>query len=164
MKTMDAEQRQLLFERIGAGAFVVLFAIGAWFLNQYEQARSRDIQRMSRVLEAQSALGAFASRYAVFPAASEGSMPLGLPGSDCISKTGIGDRSAEECRQGMLGLVNPAPGSGDAATLIYATFGADRQSLCSSSNGCLWYTIQFVLETSAIAPIGTHTATPKGIQ
>lgn len=161
---MDPEQRQILFERIGAGLLVVSLAVGAWFLNRYEQARSRDMQRMSRILEAQSVLGAFASHYAVFPPAREGSMEFGVAGADCISKAGVVDRSQDECREGFLGYVNSVPGDGDAGLMTYATFGADRQSICASPNGCLWYTIQFVLETSALAPKGVHVVTPEGLQ
>lgn len=160
--SMDSEQRQLLAERIGAGLLVVAVGFGAWFLNQYEQARSRDIQMMSRVLEAQSSLGAFASRYAVFPPAADGSLAIGVSGADCISKAGITDRTLDECREGFIGVIPTVP---DAANpMIYATFGADRQSICSSPNGCMWYAIQFTLETNALAVAGSHDATPEGLQ
>jgi len=164
MTSMDAEQRQLLFERIGAGLLVVALAIGAWFLNQYEQARSRDIQRMSRVLETQSMLGAYASRYAVFPPAAEGSMLLGTAGADCMSKAGIIDRSADGCKEGFIGYMSPHANDGENALMAYATFGADRKSICASQNGCQWYTIQFDFETNAVAPKGLRTVTPEGIQ
>ncbi|MBI4250471.1 hypothetical protein HY622_02680 [Candidatus Uhrbacteria bacterium] len=159
---MDSEQRQILLERIGAGLLVVAFAVGAWFLNQYEQARSRDIQRMSRVLETQSMFGAYASRYAIFPPAVEGSMLLGVTGADCMSKAGITDRSADGCKEGFIGYLSPLGSDGENAFMAYATFGADRKSICASQNGCQWYTIQFEFETNAVASKGVHIVTPEG--
>ncbi len=152
---IDRVKRRLILERSGAFFVIILCAVGGWFLVRYENARSRDVQALTRILEIQSTLASYAANHGVYPSMGQESRILGDNTAECLSSEGFVSATSDSCPKKIYGELKVAR---------YTSLASDGATPCTDQNGCPFYKIDFSLETNSIAPKGIHSVSPTGLQ
>src|SRR3989338_1193153 len=130
---IDRVQRRLILERIGASIVIIFFSIAAWFLVRYENARSRDVQALSRIIEMQSSILSYAANHGIYPSMGEQSRNLGDPKTVCLSSEGFVSKNSDSCDK-----------SDQSQVVQYTSLASDLITPCTDQNGCPSYKIEFI--------------------
>lgn len=162
---MLAEKKKRLQEYVIAGGGVLFISLLLVFLVQYEQARSRDGQRLGMISGLQSALQLYNLDRSTYPGTPTTPLALGSGISNCLGTKGFNSYGTTPCTtEPYLSYIERAPQINAQDDYLYTPLDASG-SACSNQSGCPDYSIQFFLETGASGlKKGLHLLRPNGIQ
>lgn len=148
---------------IVTASLATFFGTRAWV--DYETRKVHDTWRMSQITQIHAGLVAYYYDHAAYPSSAAGPIPLGGPGSGCLSADGFVSPISHACTQkAYLPRIEAGLGKDARDTFIYRGLAKDGSAACLTKTPCPGFSLQFFLSTGSILPSGVHTLTSKGLK